>query len=150
MTSRAAVDDFISQEALAVVGVSRDPKKFGSAVYADLKTKGYRVYPVNPKAESIEGERCYPNLSALPEKVGGVIIVVPPQETIKVVQEAKQAGIRRVWMQQGAELQEAVRFCEENGIQAVAGECIFMFVRPAAFFHRMHAWVWGVMGKAPV
>jgi predicted CoA-binding protein len=65
------------------------------------------------------------------------------------VRDAAAAGIRRVWMQQGAESEAAIRFCAENGISAVHGECILMFAEPAAFYHRMHRWVWGLLGKLP-
>jgi predicted CoA-binding protein len=66
-----------------------------------------------------------------------------------VVREAAEVGIPRVWMQQGSESEEAIRLCEENGISVVSGECILMFAEPAEFYHRMHRWVWGVMGKLP-
>jgi len=149
MTTRAAVDDFLAQRTLAVVGVSRDPKKFGNSVYRDLKGKGYKLYPVNPKAEEIEGDRCYANLSALPEPVDGVLVVVPSAETEQVVQDAARSGIPRVWMQQGAESEAAIEFCRANGISEVHGECILMFAQPQAFFHKPHKWVWGLMGKLP-
>jgi predicted CoA-binding protein len=149
MTNQSAVNDFLAQRTLAVVGVSRSGKKFGNTIFRELKAKGYKLYPVNPNAESVEGERCYPSLSALPEPVDGVLIVVPPAETERVVHEAAAAGIRRVWMQQGAQSEAAVRFCAENGISAVAGECVLMFAEPSAFYHQMHRWVWGVLGKLP-
>jgi predicted CoA-binding protein len=57
MSSKVDVDDFLAQKTVAVVGVSRGGKKFGNAVLKDLKEKGYRVFPINPNAESIEGER---------------------------------------------------------------------------------------------
>lgn len=101
MTTKPVVDDFIAQKKLAVVGVSRDQKKFGNLAYRELKAKGYRVFPINRNVDSVEGDRCYANLSALPEKVEGVLIVVPPKETEQVVREAAAAGIKRVWMQQG-------------------------------------------------
>lgn len=149
MISRAAVEEFIAQRTLAVVGVSRKGRKFGNLAYRELKTKGFRLFPVNPNAEIIEGDRCYPSLSALPEQVDGVLIVVPPAETGRVVRDAAAAGIRRVWMQQGAESPEAIRFCRENGISVVHGECILMFAEPAALYHRAHRWVWGLLGRLP-
>jgi hypothetical protein len=149
MTSKASINDFIAQKTLAVVGVSRDGKKFSNMAYRELKAKGYRLFPVNSTADSVEGEKCYPNLGALPEKVDGVIIFVQPDKTEQVVREAAAAGIKRVWMQQGAESAAAIRLCQENGISAVHGECIMMFAEPAAWFHRMHRWVWGVLGKLP-
>ena len=149
MTTRATIDDFIAQRTLAVVGVSRGGKKFGSMVFRELRAKEYRVIPINPHAKAIEGEPCFPSLSALPEPADGVVIVVPPGETERVVLNAVEAGIRRIWMQQGAESAAAVQFCKEQGIDAVHGECILMFARPSAMHHRLHRWVWGLLGRLP-
>lgn len=149
MTSRAAVEDFVAQRKLAVVGVSRSGKKFGNWAFRELRSKGYQLFPIHPSAETIEGDRAYPRLTALPEPVDGVLIVVPPVETEKVVRDAAAAGIRRVWMQQGAQSPEAIRFCEENGISAVHGECILMFAPKPAWLHRAHHWVWKILGKLP-
>lgn len=149
MTSKAAVAEFVSQRKLAVVGVSRKRMKFGNLAFKELKAKGYQLFPINPNAETIEGARCYPSLSALPEPVDGVVVIVPPAQTEQVVRDAAAAGIRRVWMQQGAASPAAIRFCAENGISAVHGECILMFAEPAAFYHRLHRWVWGLVGKLP-
>ncbi len=124
MTDQTAIDDFLSQRTLAVVGVSRDRSKFGNLVYRRLKAHGYQVFAVNPKVETVEGDHCFTDLAALPGSVGGVVIVVPPEITRRIVQEAAAAGIRRVWMQPGAESEEAVRFCEEHGIVVVQGLCV--------------------------
>jgi hypothetical protein len=72
-----------------------------------------------------------------------------PAQAEQVVRRAAAAGIRRVWLQQGAESATAIRFCEENGISTVHGECILMFAEPAAWFHRAHRWVWKLLGKLP-
>lgn len=149
MTTRADVDDFLAQKTLAVVGVSRDPKKFGNAAFRELRTKGYRLFPVNPNAERVEEETCYPSLRDLPELVGGALLVVPPEQTEQAVRDAVAAGIPRVWMQQGAESEAAIRFCQEHGISVVYGECILMFAEPTSFGHKMHRWVWGLLGKLP-
>ncbi len=149
MTTKAMIDDFLAQRTLAIVGVSRKTEKFGCTVYRELKAKGYKVFPVNPHAEEVLGDRCYPNLGALPEPVGGVVIVVPPAETERVVQDAAAAQIRRVWMQQGAESEAALRFCKDNGMSVVSGECIMMFAQPVGFGHGLHRWVWGLLGKLP-
>jgi uncharacterized protein len=148
MTSKAIVDEFVAQKSLAVVGISRSGQKFGNMVYRELKAKGYQVYAIHPEAEQLEGDRCYPNLAALPEKVGGVVVVLPPAKTEEVVREAKAAGIQRVWMQQGAESAAAIEFCKQNGMQAVSGECIMMFAAGNSF-HGFHRWVNGLMGKLP-
>jgi len=149
MTSKAVVDDFLAQRTLALVGASRDPKAFSSNAFKELTEKGYRLIPVNPKADTVMGERCYPSLRDLPEPVGGVLVMVAPAQAEAVVRDAAAAGIKRVWMQQGAESEAAVKFCQENGISEVHGECILMFAQPQKFFHKPHRWMWGVMGKLP-
>ena len=149
MTTESAVKEFMSQPALAVVGVSRNKNKFGSIVYRDLKGKGYRVYAVNPNAQMIDGDPAYPDLFSLPEAVGGVVLIVKPEVTERMVEQAKQAGITRVWMQPGAESPAAAAYCEANGIAAVLGECIMMFAGPVRFPHSIHRWVNKVSGKLP-
>jgi predicted CoA-binding protein len=149
MNSRQAIDDFMSQRTLALVGISRGGGKFGNAIFKELRAKAYRVFPVHPQAFEVQGHSCWPSLLQLPEKVGGVVIVVPPAETEKVVRDVVQAGIPRVWMQQGSESPAAIRHCQENGVQVVSGQCLLMFLEPAAFFHRVHRWFWKILGKLP-
>ncbi len=149
MTSKTSVDEFLAQRSLAVVGVSRSGKKFGNMAYRELKAKGYNLFPVHPEAETLEGDRCYSSLGALPELAGGVLIVVPPDQTEQVVRDAAAAGIKRVWMQQGAGSEAALLLCRAKGIEAVHGECILMFAGPLKFFHRPHRWLWRLLGKLP-
>jgi len=149
MNSKKAVEEFLAQNKIAVVGVSRKKTKFGNAIYRELKQKGYNVFPVNPNMQTFEGDACYPDLLSIPEKVDAVIINVPSVQTEKVVKEVTQAGINKVWLQQGSQSDTAVKYCEENGIDCVSNECILMFAQPSAFIHRAHKWVWGVLGKLP-
>jgi len=129
MVTEAAVDDFISQKTLAVVGVSKKKGKFGSTVYRELKAKGYRVFPVNPNIDDYEGDKCYRSLKELPEVPGGAVIVVSPKATENVVRDVAAVGINRIWLQPGAESIEAINFCKENGIDVINGHCILKFVR---------------------
>jgi uncharacterized protein len=149
MNTRAAIDDFLHQRRLAIVGVSRTGKKFGNALYRDLKSKGYRLIPVHPAAESLEGDRCAPDLQHLPEPVEGIILVVPPVQSEQLVRQAYAVGIRRVWLQQGAESDLAVQFCRDHGMSVIAGECVLMFAEPAGWAHRAHRWVWKHLDKLP-
>ncbi len=149
MTNRELIVDFLSQRKLAVVGMSRSKGKFGNAVFKDLASKGYELFPVHPETDVIDGARCWKDLSSLPELVGGVVIVVPPPETEKVVREALAAGIKRIWMQQGAESAAAVRYCEENGISCVQRQCVMMHAQPIRSIHLVHRWFSGLFGKLP-
>jgi hypothetical protein len=149
MSSKQVVNDFVSQKSLAVVGVSRGGKKFGNMAYRELKSRGYQVFPIHPSAQTLEGDRAYPDLQALPVRVGGIVAIVPPASTIQVVKDAKGAGIPRIWMQPGSESPEAIRLCQEYGLQEVHGECILMFTEPVSFSHRLHRTVKGLLGGLP-
>ena len=149
MTSMSAVNDFLSNKKLAVVGVSRSGKKFGNSVYREMKAKGYEMYPVNPNTNEIEGDKCYPDLESLPDDVKGAIIVVPPAEAENLIESASKKGINHIWLQQGAHSQKAVELCEHKGINYVSGECIFMFAEPVNGGHKFHRWIWKLIGKYP-
>jgi len=129
------ITDFLrKQNVFAVVGVSKNPAKYGHQVYKDLKEAGYVVYAVNPNIDAVLGDRCYHTLSELPEKPDVVDTVVPPAVTEKVVEECKELGITRVWMQPGSESELAIRFCSRNGIKVVHDVCVMVKRRayPAA------------------
>ncbi|MDL1971830.1 MAG: CoA-binding protein [Deltaproteobacteria bacterium] len=115
-----------SKNVFAVIGVSRDPEKYGYKVYKDLKKAGYTVYPINPKTESIDGDKCYNSLRELPERPDVVDIVVPPKITERIIKECKELGIKRVWMQPGSESEEAISFCKENNIEVVHSVCVMV------------------------
>ncbi|MCD6254655.1 MAG: CoA-binding protein [Deltaproteobacteria bacterium] len=115
-----------SKNVFAVIGVSRDPEKYGYKVYKDLKKAGYTVYPINPKTESIDGDKCYNSLRELPERPDVVDIVVPPKITERIIKECKELGIKRVWMQPGSESEEAISFCKENDIEVVHSVCVMV------------------------
>jgi predicted CoA-binding protein len=149
MTTRAAVDDFFKQSSFAIAGVSRKGKKFGNNALKELRSKGYDVYVVHPEAETIDGEKCYHDFKSLPQKVGGAVLVLPPAQTEKAVKQIHEAGIKYVWMQQGAQSDEAIKYCNENGMNVIHGECIFMFAEPVDSIHKFHRWIWKVIRKYP-
>ncbi|MBK8938895.1 MAG: CoA-binding protein [Polyangiaceae bacterium] len=147
---RAVIDDFLAQTSLALVGVSRDGKRgFGNAVRKELSGKGYTLHVVHPEADRIGDQPCAHTLAEVAGEVGGVVLVTPPEQTLKLVEEAAALGIPRVWMQQGAESSEAIRACEERGLAVVHGECILMFAEPTAWLHRAHRWARGALGALP-
>ena len=149
MTNLADVESFLGQERLAIVGASASGKGFGVAAFKELRKKGRDVTPIHPSAEAIDGLKAYRSFADLPQPVGGVLVVVPPEQTESVVLEAADAGIRHIWLQQGAESEKAVSLCKERGISVIHGECILMFANPVGFPHNIHRWVWGLVGKLP-
>jgi hypothetical protein len=124
VATREVIEEFLKAERWAVVGASTDRSKFGNITFRELKRRGKQVYPVNRRSTQIEGETCYPSLTALPEPVDRVLIVVPPKQGEAVVKEASEAGIGGVWFQPGAESDAALAYCESRGMVAVSGHCI--------------------------
>jgi len=146
---RKSIDDFLSQKKLAVIGVSRDAKQFANFAYRFLKTHGYAVYPINPNAKQVEGDRCYPNIKSLPERVDAALVILPPEKTMEVLPEIAGAGIEHVWLQQQTDSPQAIQFCKDRKINVVYGECIMMFSEPLAFPHRLHRWGKKLIGTLP-
>jgi predicted CoA-binding protein len=147
-TSRAAVDEFLAKPAMAIVGASRSGRKFGNIAMRELRVRGYRVYPIHPVAEMIDKVPCYPSFEKLPEKVDALLVVVPPIAAFEVIRDAAAAGVRHVWLQQGAESADLVKLCRDLGMTVVARECILMFAQPTGF-HKLHRWIWGALGRLP-
>jgi uncharacterized protein len=149
MTTKAQIDEFISHKTLGVVGVSRDTKKFGYAIFDELRKKGYKVYPINPNATELYGEKSYPSITMLPKDAEGVVIVVPPAKAEGLVKEAHAKGINQVWLQQGAESKAALAYCSQNKMNAISGECILMHLEPVGSFHGFHRFFRKLFGGMP-
>ncbi len=147
--SQSAIREFLSLRKIAVVGVSRNKDKFGNMIFRELKSKGYKVLAVNPNADMVDGERCYPGLGALPEKPDGVVLVIHPDDTLAVIHEAGQQGIGYIWLQQGAHSEKAENLCRELGMSFVSGECIFMFLEPVQSIHSFHRFIRRILGRMP-
>jgi len=127
--SQKLIENFIDKKnVFAVVGVSKNPEKYGHKIYFELKNAGYEVYPINPNADEILGNKCYPSLYDLPKKPDVVDIVVPPTITKKVVKDCHKLNINNVWMQPGSESKEAIESCEKYGIDVLHGVCVMIEV----------------------
>lgn len=154
-TLAEAAQEFLSQPRIAVVGVSRTKRDAANLIYCKLREQGHRVFPINPSAQTVEGDRCYPALAALPEKVDGVVIVTKPKNTEHVVQECVELGIPRVWMHQsmgflGTSISEqAVKLCQDNGITVIPGGCPMMFCEPVDTPHKCMRWFLRLTGGLP-
>jgi len=134
MTSLKQIEDFFSAEPIAMVGVSRNPKKFGQMAFKELKGKGLNIIPVNPADEEILGVKAYPNIAALPPEVRGVIIMTKKEQTATIVKAAIEKRIKNIWIQQNADSKEALKELEGSDINFITGECILMHYKP----HRVH------------
>ena len=133
---------------VALVGVSRNPKKFGQSAFKELKEKGLDVIPVNPMADEILGVKAYRNVKSLPPEVKSVIIMTKKDQTASVVRDAREKGIKNIWIQQMADSREALKDLEGSNINYVTGECILMHYKPHSI-HKFHKAIRKFFGVFP-
>ncbi|TCK98484.1 hypothetical protein EDC19_0906 [Natranaerovirga hydrolytica] len=103
----------------AVIGASTNPDKYGYKIYKKLKKHEYNVYGINPKNDTLEGDKLYQSLSELPEKVDVVNFVVNPKIGIEAVKECAKLGIKYIWLQPGAESDELIQLAQAEGIEVI-------------------------------
>jgi len=127
MTIQEQITIFLSSTAFAVAGASNDRNKFGNKVLRCYKQHNKTVFPLNPNQSTIEEIQAVSKISDLPPEVQSISIVTPPQITIRIVSEAIKHGIRNIWIQPGAEHNDATELCKEHGINLIAnGNCILV------------------------
>ena len=141
------IQNFIEKKKVAVVGASRNDKKFGNAAAKELLERGYEVFYVHPEADEIDGHSTYPNLEAVKDQVKSVWVNVPPERGEMILRDAAAAGLTKVWLQQGADSPELIELGEELGLDLVAGKCILMYAEPVRSFHKFHQVVWKLIGQ---
>ncbi|MBS4014419.1 MAG: CoA-binding protein [Bacteroidetes bacterium] len=129
---------FDKSHQIAIVGVSKNPKKFGYLVYDKLKTNGYNVVAVNPSAEAIDNEKCYNSIEALPDTVKKVLIVTPKHHTDALIKQVAQKGIKDVWIQQMSETSESINIAQSLGLNSITKRCVFMYAEPVKGIHAFH------------
>ena len=149
-----ATSDFLAQKRIAVAGVSRHPASHGAnAVYRRLKERGYEVFAVNPNAERVEGDAAYRDLRSIPGGVDGVVIATHARHATSIARECKALGITRVWMHAGpaesSVSRDAVEYCDQHGIGAIAGGCPLMFGGTSDLAHRCMRWMLQMRGVVP-
>jgi predicted CoA-binding protein len=117
----ARIEQFLSGKVFAVAGASTDRAKYGNKVLRSYQQAGRKVYGIHPRETLIEGAPTFARLADLPEKIDGLSIVTPPAVTEKLVEEAAALGVRRLWMQPGAESPAAIARARELGLEVLAG-----------------------------
>jgi len=113
------INSFLKQKNVALIGVSENKSKFGNAIFKELRTHEYSVYPIHPRLQKIDEVDCYRDIHELPEDVTAIIICTKPENVIDILVKSVQKGIRYVWLQQGAESSEAITFAKENGMTCI-------------------------------
>jgi len=147
------VRQFLSKKRIAIAGMARDGRAVGNIIAKKLRGAGYQVFPVNPNAAGIEGERCYPDLRSIPGGVEAVVIATHPSVADKVVRECADLGVRLVWMHRsfgtGSVSREAADYGRQHGLTVIDGACPMMFVEPVDVGHKCFRWVLKWTGGLP-
>ena len=108
---------------LAVVGVSQDPNKYGHRIFADLVAAGYSVTGVHPKGGIVAEQELFSSLAALTPLPHLVIVVVPPESALSVIEDCAELGSVAVWLQPGSDSAEVVAHAKKHGLSVTTG-CI--------------------------
>ena len=147
-----AATAFLAKNRVAVTGVSRTPKTHGSNnVYKRFRERGYDVFAVNPNANEVEGDRCYPDLRSIPGGVEAVVIATRPEIAEDTMHECADLGIKHVWMHRGpgagSVSATATAYGRKHGITVIDGGCPCMFKPTDDFGHRLMRVIYA--GKVP-
>ena len=113
-----------SAETIASVGLSANEEKVSHWIGVYLMGERYRVIPVNPTTDKILGEKSYPDLESIPEKVDVVQIFRRSEDVPPIVESAIKIGAKAVWMQEGIVNEEAAQRAREAGLQVVMDACM--------------------------
>jgi len=109
---------------IAVVGASSNPDKASYGIMQKLQKVGYRVIPVNPRETEILGERSYPSLIDVPERIDIVDVFRRAEDTPGIADEAVTIGAKALWLQSGIVSEEAAARAKAGGLMAVMDACI--------------------------
>lgn len=154
MKINEAATQFLASRRIAVTGVSRSPGGHGSnIVYQRLRDRGYDVFAVNPNAETVEGDPCYPDLASIPDGVDAVVIATRPERAGHTMHECVDLGIDQVWMHRsvggGSVSKEATEYGRQHGITVIDGGCPLMFPPTSDGPHRVMRALFTMTGKVP-
>ena len=114
----------LSTKTIASVGLSSNEDKESYQIVAYLQEQGYRIIPVNPTAKEILGEKAYPDLTSIPDKVDVVQLFRKSEDVPPYVDEAIKIGAKVVWMQVGIENEPAAAKARAAGLKVVMNACM--------------------------
>jgi acyl-CoA synthetase (NDP forming) len=107
------------QKSVAVIGASNDRSKYGNKAVRAYLLNGFRVYPVNPKEEAIEGLKVYRSILEIPEEVDRATLYVPPKVGLKVIEEIAEKGVKELYFNPGSESDELVEKARKLGLNPI-------------------------------
>ena len=115
-------------KSIAMVGVSKDPKKTSTIVMKYMQNYGFKIYPVNPsaKGEIILGEKVYAKITEIKETVDIVDVFRPSKEVYEIAEDSVKIGAKVLWLQLGIRDENAKKLVEENKMEYIENKCTKM------------------------
>jgi predicted CoA-binding protein len=121
---------------IAVVGLSPNPSRDSHRVAAYLLAQGFKVIPVNPKEETILGQKCYPSLTAIGQPLDMVNVFRASEHAPAVASEAAALGAKCLWLQEGVLSPEAEAIAQQAGLDYVQDSCLMVEHRRHVVLHK--------------
>lgn len=98
--------DAEAERTVAVIGASNDRTKYGNKAVRAYLRNGFKVYPVNPKEETVEGLKAYGSILDIQGEVDRATLYVPPEVGLRIIEEIAQKGVKELYINPGAESDE--------------------------------------------
>ncbi len=114
---------------IAVVGATDHPAKYGGRIYRDLKSKGYRVVPINPGRATVDGDTAFGSVGELPDPPDIINVVIPPSRTLLLLDQIAAMDDVAVWIQPGAADDAVRKRVSELGLSVLIDACIMIHTR---------------------
>jgi len=149
INKKQSIEQFLATKKIAVAGVSGNKKKFGYAVFNELRQKGYDICPINPKLDEIDEVKVFKSVADIPDDYKKLFIVTPKSETNTIIKHAAEKGIKHVWVQQMSNSKDTKKVAQQYNIELIEKECIFMFAEPVKSIHKFHKTIWKIFGLLP-
>jgi uncharacterized protein len=144
MNVLADLQDFLAQKRIAMVGVSRNPKKFSRMLFNEFAARGYEMIAVNPCASEINGSASFARIDDVTPVPDAVLMMTPLAVTENILHHWK-TDIRRVWIYgtngKSRVSPLAISRLRHMGVTIIDGECPFMFLNGTGGIHGFHRFV---------
>ena len=143
------INRFVAGNTIAIAGASRNEKSFSAEVAKHLKELNYKLWFVNPYYETDEPENSkVQSIKKLPNDVKHLLVLTPATETESVVKQAIEKGMDNIWIQQTSETSAAIELAQNNNVNLIHHQCIFMFTKPTGI-HKFHYTIKRIFGTIP-
>lgn len=120
------MSDMLRLKRWALLGATEDKSKFGYKIFRTLEDKGYTVYGINPKYDTIDGIKVYKDIAEVPEVVEGINIIVNPKIALVSLPAIKAKGIKNLWFQPGSFNDEVIAKAKDLGFNIENEKCMYV------------------------